>query len=352
LVDVLLYDNLGEFDGGLRHALQDYFKVASNLKPSRMRVASSIPAENSNDMDVLWREHNKLRAKYGPKYIKTSWNEMSRPEFSYFDLKIKITEKILESCVLCEKNCRVDRRSVTGSCRVSKPFIASEFLHMGEERVLVPSHTIFFSGCNFDCVYCQNWDISQHPDQGMVLEPDKLAKVIDLRRRHGSMNVNFVGGEPTPNLPYIFKTMKYSMENIPVVWNSNLYLSENAMKLLDGFADLYLTDFKYGNNVCAEELSGISNYVEVVRRNHKSAYKAGDMIIRHLIIPNHVECCSKPLLKWISDNLGSEVVLNIMPQYRPVYKALEHPDISVFPSQEEIQEVKSFAEGLGFVNLI
>jgi putative pyruvate formate lyase activating enzyme len=76
------------------------------------------------------------------------------------------------------------------------------------------------------------------------------------------------------------------------------------------------------------------------------------MIIRHLVIPNHVECCSKPLIKWISDNLGSEVILNIMSQYRPLYKAPEHPEISELPTMDEIQEVISYAEALGFVNII
>ena len=99
-------------------------------------------------------------------------------------------------------------------------------------------------------------------------------------------------------------------------------------------------------------LSGISDYTEVVKRNHKIAYEAGDVIIRHLVIPNHVECCSKPIIKWISDNLGSEVVLNIMSQYRPLYKASEHSEISCLPTRDEVQEVISFAEALGFLNII
>ncbi len=338
--------------GSIRLALQNYFQIASNEKPSRVKTSSSIPAEYLQDLDSQWNEHDKIRSEYHQKYLEISWEEIEQPEFSYFDLKLEISEKIMGCCSLCEKNCRINRRIENGFCNVNKPHISSEFLHMGEEPPLVPSHTIFFSGCNFKCVYCQNWDISQYPDHGRVLEPEKLAKIIDLRRRQGSRNVNFVGGDPTPNLPYILMTMKNSMENIPVVWNSNLYLSEHAMKLLDGFADLYLTDFKYGNNECAKSLSGISNYCEVVGRNHKIAFKAGDMIIRHLVLPNHVECCSKPLIKWISDNLGTKVVLNIMSQYRPVYNAFEHEDISFLPSKNEIREVIAYAEGLGFVNLI
>jgi putative pyruvate formate lyase activating enzyme len=349
----LIWNRLdGQISGSLRLALYNYLRVASNEKPSRMKAASSIPSQYSREFDFLLSEHHKLSEFFHKKFSKTEWDEIDRPKFSYLDLKIEIVDKIFECCVLCEKNCKVDRRYETGACGVKKQCIASEFLHMGEEAPLVPSHTIFFAGCNLKCVYCQNWDISQYPNRGMELEPEKLAKIIDLRRKQGSMNVNFVGGDPTPNLPYILKTMKKTKENIPVIWNSNLYLSELSMKLLDGFVDLYLTDFKYGNNECAERLSGISNYIEIIRRNHKIAHDAGDMIIRHLIIPNHVECCSKPLLKWIADNLGLEVVINIMSQYRPTYNASKHQDISVLPTQNEIKEVNAYAESLGFINLI
>ena len=77
-------------------------------------------------------------------------------------------------------------------------------------------------------------------------------------------------------------------------------------------ADVYITDFKYGNDKCAEDLSGISDYSEIIRRNHEIAYESGDMIIRHLVLPNHVECCSKPIIKWIFNNLGLDVVLNYL----------------------------------------
>lgn len=340
------------FTGGLNKALQNYFNVSSNDKPSRMKVASGIKAKSSTNINELLDEHDKLNVLYKKSYASSSWDDLVKIDYSYMDLKIDIAEEIMVHCVLCEKNCEINRRFEKGSCGVQKSYITSEFLHMGEEPPLIPSHTIFFAGCNFECVYCQNYDISQYPTVGMLLEPERLAKIIDLRRKQGSRNVNFVGGDPTPNLPYVMKTMKYTMENIPVVWNSNLYLSEFSMKLLDGFVDLYLTDFKYGCDECAQRLSGISNYTEIVGRNHISAYNAGDMIIRHLILPNHVECCSKPLLKWIRNNLGKDVVLNIMAQYHPVYKASEHEDLSRLVNSDEIREVKAYAESLGFNNLI
>jgi putative pyruvate formate lyase activating enzyme len=153
------------------------------------------------------------------------------------------------------------------------------------------------------------------------------------------MNVNFVGGEPTPNLHYILRTINNSSENMPVIWNNNLYLSELAMKLLDGFVDVYITDFEYGNDKCAENLSRISNYSKIIMRNHEIAYDSSDIIIRQLVLPNHVECCSKPIIKWISNNLGLDVVLNIMSQYKPFYKASEYHDISRLPTMDEVNEL-------------
>lgn len=357
--------------------LLDYSAVMNNHQLSKCRVAAMIVAEDSNDINFLWEEHERLRNGFRRIYkehstlllndnvfdntpnVENAYGTVdnieirkSKPSFSYLDLKVKIAESMFQSCNFCQKACGTDRRSETGDCAVDVPRIASEFLHVGEEPPLVPSHTIFLAGCNFNCVYCQNWDISQNPDVGRALKENDLATIIEKRRNEGSRNVNFVGGDPTPNFLYILHTMQIVRGNIPVVWNSNMYLSEDVMRLLDGFVDLFLTDFKYGNNKCALCLSGISNYMEVVGRNHQMAWDAGEMIIRHLVLPNHVECCSKPVLKWISENLGLEVVLNIMSQYHPVYKAKEYEEISRLPLSAEIGEVVQYAQYLGFKNLI
>jgi putative pyruvate formate lyase activating enzyme len=127
-------------------------------------------------------------------------------------------------------------------------------------------------------------------------------------------------------------------------------MSSEAMELLKHVIDIWLPDFKYGNNSCALRLSKIPRYVDIVGRNHKIAVEWGDMIIRHLVLPNHVECCSKKVLKWIADNLPKErVLVNIMDQYRPEYKAYEYEDIARRPYAEELEEVYSYAESLGLL---
>ena len=335
----------------LENELSTYLEIMLNRRLSRSKVASIIEPEHKMDMEHLWEEHEKIRQTFKKIFNETTPHQLKKPNFSYLDLKIEIAKKIFENCYFCEKRCHINRNTNKGECEVLKPNIASEFVHMGEEAPIIPSHTIFFSGCNFKCIYCQNFDISQF-QAGIEVNKDKLAQIIDNRRINGARNVNFVGGDPTPNLLYILEVMRLTKENIPVIWNSNFFMSEETMKLLDGFVDLYLSDFKYGPSDCAEKLSGVKNYWKIIKRNHLIAKESGDMIIRHLVIPGHVECCSKPILKWISKNLGNETVINIMGQYRPVYRANESHEIMRYPSFEEMNEVKNFAYNLGLRNMI
>jgi len=260
------------------------------------------------------------------------------------DEKIKSAEEIMRSCHFCERRCganRIDGRR--GYCGVLESRIASEFIHYGEEPELIPSYTIFFSGCTFKCVYCQNWDISQYPERGVHIRPMTLASMISRVR---AINVNWVGGDPTPNIFYILEVLRYSERNIPQIWNSNMYLTEESMRLLDGVIDLYLTDFKYGNDQCAERLSKVKNYTEIIKRNHKIAEKQGEVIIRHLVLPGHLECCTKPILQWISENLKN-VRVNIMEQYHPEYRAMEYDELRRRLTYEEFQEAVKFGEDLG-----
>lgn len=299
-----------------------------------------VDFSKSDSIDRLWEIHDK--AMEDPRV-------RSKPAKSLLDLKIEIADRILKSCRLCERRCGTDRYKSFGVCKVRESRIASEFLHIGEEFMLIPSYTIFFSGCTFNCVFCQNWDISQFIS-GRYVEPEDLARLISKRRSQGALNVNWVGGDPTPNVPYILKVLRLCDENLPQIWNSNMYCSIETMRLLDGIIDLYLTDFKYGNNRCAERLSKVKNYLEVVERNHIIASKQGDMLIRHLVMPNHLECCTRYVLRWISENLPNSLV-NIMDQYRPEYKAMDYEDISRTLRMSEYRTAIEMAKELG-INFI
>lgn len=273
-----------------------------------------IEADITDSLENLWRAHNTRMP----------------GDTSLLDVKRAIAQRMALHCEFCERRCGVDRRKEQGNCGVQKSKIASEGAHYGEESVLVPSHTLFFNGCNFHCVYCQNWDISQVPS-GRWIPPEQLARIIEARNLR---NMNFVGGDPTPNLHYILEVLRACNSSVPVVWNSNMYLTEESMNLLEGVVDVYLTDFKYGNNQCAAELSQIPRYWDTITRNHLLAQEHAELIIRHLVLPDHVECCTQPVLEWIASHLDDPAV-NVMFQYRPEYRALETPRIDRFLTGEE-----------------
>jgi len=331
-------------DDDMRANLPDYFDIQEGSKHARFLVAKSVSTDYDRKADLkeLWAAHEK-----GLEELRRlDLSERPTPvKDSLLDLKVIIADRILSRCQLCERRCKADRKKgKTGVCGVTdEPRISSEFLHMGEEPELVPSHTIFFSGCTFKCVYCQNWDISQSPGSGERSAPKEVADLID--RRCGR-NVNWVGGDPTSNLPFILEVLRRLETNIAQVWNSNMYCSEETMKLLHGIIDIYLTDFKYGNDACAKRLSDVDNYLAVVKRNHLIASQQSEILIRHLVLPNHYECCSKPILKYIAAHVPNALV-NIMAQYRPEYKVSEYKDISRPVLPEEVSRVKDYAEKLG-----
>jgi putative pyruvate formate lyase activating enzyme len=336
--------------------LPRYQSILKGQASPSFQSSKSIQAELIPDasIEAMWKAHSKAaRAR----------KERSSPiDSSLLDLKIAIAEGMLSSCELCERRCRADRTSgKRGRCGVLDAKIASQFMHHGEERPLVPSYTIFFAGCNLECAFCQNCDISTDPDAGRAYPVDLMARRMEnlsevgragfkvtLVREWGerAKNINWVGGEPTPNIVYFLKVLRETRSNLPQIWNSNMYMSEEAMRLLDGTVDLYLADLKYGNDECASRLSKVDDYFRVVTRNHKLGAKHADLLVRHLMLPGHLDCCTLPVLDWLSENVPDASV-NVMDQYRPMHLAHEHPELMTRVSHEEYQAAICHATDLG-----
>ena len=211
--------------------------------------------------------------------------------------------------------------------------------------MLVPSGTIFFGGCPFKCVFCQNYDISQN-FSGRTMSDFEISQIAEKLYHIGARNINWVGGDPIPHIPKIVGAMRFLEIEIPMVFNSNMYMTEKTLRLLSYTQDLFLTDFKYGNDRCAKRYSGIDNYTEIVKRNHIIAERYADLLIRHLVLPNHLECCTRKIFEWISDNLKNYRI-NIMNQYTPYYRAIEYTEISRKISDEEFEEALKIAKDVG-----
>ncbi len=348
-------------DKKARSSLARYFAVMQDEKPAKFMIAKKLPAEFSKDdsIEELWHKHEELTQRYCKTETeidtkRKSLQDMPTPRRSYLDLKIAIAEKILTKCHFCTRRCNVNRiKGKLGYCRCGTEItVSSIFQHMGEEPELVPSGTIFTTGCTMRCRHCQNWTISQCVEKGDVYTPDKLAKEVKHLRIRGCRNVNLVGGEPTPWLEQWLETFRCADANVPVVWNSNSYYSPETARLLAGFADVYLLDFKYGPDGCAERISDAPNYWKACTRNHLRAKEHGELIIRMLVLPNHLECCTSPIMSWIAENLGAETRVNVMFQYRPEWRAYEVPELRRRLTRDETRRALQLAKQSKLTNFI
>ena len=169
------------------------------------------------------------------------------------------------SCDVCASACHVDRhRGERGQCGLGVGGrVYKEYLHLGEEETLVPSHTIYLAGCNLRCAFCSDWDAVIHPDRhGRPMSPAELAERIAVRRQEGARNVNFVGGLPDVNVLYVMETLAHCPADTHVVWNTNLWTTTRAIEKLTGIVGTWLVDLKFGSNACAKRLAGVDDYTE------------------------------------------------------------------------------------------
>ena len=313
-------------------ALLDGKKIARYLIAKKTTIEISLEKKS---LEQLWKIHEKP-AKEFKKLIKKidsneiNFNDLPTPKTSFLDLKEKIANKTLEACHFCERRCNTNRaQNKAGFCRLGKDsYVSSAFAHTGEESVLVPSGTIFFTGCTFTCVFCQNSDISQEwydtrrnkVTEGVQVSPKKLALLAEKLWKDGVRNINLVGGDPTPNIHTIISALKIFDKNITILWNSNMYQSLESSKLLLELMDFWLPDFKFWDNSFAKKMSGINNYQEIISRNIKLAYEegSGEILVRHLVMPKRVMEDTFPILEWCAKEIPLAMV-NLMDQYRPEY---------------------------------
>ncbi len=381
-----------------------YTQVANNEMPAKFLIAKKIPVEVDLVVateDELWLEHERAT-----KVFLSRWEEVSSrtinidnietPDISLMDLNVELVERIIKKCNFCRWNCKVDRNLVdnditakTGTCQLGyRSRVSTYFHHMGEEiifRGTAGSGTIFFTSCTMRCNFCQNGDISKDKENGIDTSSDELSLIIWLLRMEGVHNINFVGGDPTMHLHTIIKainnlrffepTKKELMNifrvksdafipfelskknadyqgkfNAPMLWNSNFFLSDKTIRILRTVIDIWLPDFKFGNKKCARRLARTPWYFETIAKYHKQIYDWGESFsIRHLLMPNHNECCTFPIFDWIKENIPNALV-NVMTQYHPDCYVLTNPekfsDINRRLKQSEIREAFEYAKNL------
>jgi putative pyruvate formate lyase activating enzyme len=352
-------------DPAIRGALSWYLDVAENRRPAKFRIAATVatqldpPASNE---DALWVELDRLT----PIFL-ARWQAIragaSLPQASdgasLLELCRELAYRMLAHCNFCPWNCRVDRVAGAkfGACKLGAGSrVSSHFHHTGEElfyRGTQGSGTIFFTSCNMRCAFCQNGDISTDKDNGEEMDPRTLAAMACTLRREGCHNINWVGGEVvihlhaivdaiallgrdyTPTRAELARARKTKADrffwfdevpgaavydgkfNAPMLWNSNFFMTLESMKILRVLTDVWLPDFKFGPGRCAMTLAKTPWYWETVTRNIALLADWGeDFSIRHLVMPNHVECCTYPVLEWIAERVPAAPV-SVMAQFHP-----------------------------------
>ncbi|MCD6503630.1 MAG: radical SAM protein [Thermoplasmata archaeon] len=348
-------------DPGVRKNYPRYLAILEGKKLPYFQLAKRF--EVDYDEDASLEDLMRLHRSYVKEFFETiheseeKLSENDVKERNLLTLKEKIAWTVLESCEFCERRCKVNRKiGRYGFCRAGEHMeISSAFVHLGEEPEITPSFTIFTLGCNLECVHCQNWSIAQWFERGDIKSPQDVAKIIDDAWSYDVRNVNLVGGEPTVWTHYWISVLKYVRSPIPVFWNSNGIYSDITAELLKGLVDIVKIDFKYGNDMCAMKISRAPpNYVDIIRRNLKIAKEYSEILIRVLVLPGHLECCLRPILRYIKEDLGKDVRVNIMFQYRPEYKVMssEFNELKRRLSNEEIKRVYEIVRESRLENVI
>lgn len=252
----------------------------------------------------------------------------------------------LVDCQLCPHRCGAARATGQGVCRVDqRTFIASEMLHYGEEEMLRPAHAIFFAGCTATCTFCTAARFAFRPTYGTQATPAALAAAIRRRQAEGARTLEFVGGDPLPHLPFVLATLALLEDAMPpVVWNSNFYHTPEALALLDGVVSIYLPDLKFGNDRCAADLGGMPDYWATVTEAITWATGRGQVIVRHLLMPGHFACCTRPVLHWLAQ-AGPGILVSLLTQY--VSPAHLRGDLARPLDSAEVTQAATLARQLG-----
>lgn len=234
------------------------------------------------------------------------------------------------ACALCEHRCGVDRAAgQRGRCQAGpEARVWRHRVEYGEELELIPSHLFYLSGCNLGCAFCVQGAEAFDPTQGRALEGGWLREAIDWGIGQGARNVQWIGGEPTIHLPSILAATAECGNLPPVVWKSNFFATDEAWDLLDGLIDVYVADFKFGNDACAKRLAAVDDYSAVVTRNLLTVAAKGRLIVRHLLLPGHFDCCYRPIVQWMRQSLP-RVPMSIREGYLSSWMARQHEELTM-----------------------
>lgn len=250
----------------------------------------------------------------------------------------------LARCHLCEHHCGTNRfESTSGVCRAgAETRVFSAQIEVTDELELIPTFAIALSGCDLRCSFCITGRQSWNPRAGKSLSPFRLAMAAQEAIEEGARSIMILGGEPSVHLPAVLKLAAALPESVPLIWKTNGHASAQARAFLQGIFDVWLVDYKFGNDLCASELAKVPAYTRAIQTNLVWAAQNSELIIRHLLMPGHVECCWRRIAAWISEHLP-EVKVSLITAFWPAWRSSHHPELSSPLCEAETARAHSIA---------
>lgn len=257
-----------------------------------------------------------------------------------------LARRSLAQCRLCAHRCAVDRtQGPAGRCRSDdRARLFHEGIEWAGEAELVPTYVLSLSGCNMTCSFCLTGDSSQNGAAGTLFDLDALGARL-AAAPPTVRSVTLLGGEPTIHLDAALEIAARVPRGLAFVWKTNAYASPEGLALLDGIPDVVLADHKFGNDACAETLAGIPRYTEVVRENLRWAAQRSRLIVRHLLMPGHLDCCFAPVAEWLARELPGTPV-SLMTGFLPLFRAAGDPTLGRSNRGDECRRARDIARSL------
>ncbi|HXI84359.1 MAG TPA: radical SAM protein [Verrucomicrobiae bacterium] len=254
----------------------------------------------------------------------------------------------LADCQLCAHHCGVNRLAgERGMCHAGTAArVFSAQVEVGDEMELLPTFAIALSGCDLRCSFCITGAESWNPRAGEALCPVTLAARAKTAMENGAQTAMILGGEPTIHLPAALEIVAALPPSLRLIWKTNAHGTALARGWLDGLFDVWLADYKFGNDNCAERLASVPRYQDVVRENLVWASHNSELIVRHLLMPGHVDCCWEPIARWLAANLPS-VKVSLRSGFWPAWRATNHPELSRPFSLTELRSAWTIAGNYG-----
>ena len=266
--------------------------------------------------------------------------------------RARIARAMLADCQFCAHDCGVNRLAgESGLCHAgAEARFFSAQTEVSDELELIPAFAVALSGCDLRCDFCITGASSWNPRAGASFDAQIMAARARAALQDGARTIMVLGGEPTIHLPAALEFVSLLPETAKLVWKTNAHGSAQARELLDGMFDVWLADYKFGNDTCARRLAKVPDYTRVIKENLLWADNHGELIVRHLLMPGHVECCWKPVAEWLAANLPG-VKVNLRSGFWPVWRVRKHAELQRMVSADESRHAFRFAQDLG-LNLI